>query len=375
MRGIEIATIEVYPVRYIPAERSLIVHTQIEVMVVLEPLAPEIALERIERAPERLPYSLRASEIRWVRSTVRNPADFDRFYRGAGVPLAVDSTPFGGFDPPELPSTDGPPVTMVIITDNLSAEGANLGDVTGEFQRLADWKTQKGVPTVVRTVQSIRANYAGPDDPARIREFIKDAYKKWGTDWVLLGGDIDVVPGRRMIHVPSSYEIRPVLDSYYGGLDGDWDIDNDGRYGEILGNGSETDPLWEVWIGRAPIHNEIEAEVFVNKSLTYARAPGGSTAGLDQDYYTLYIGFCSEFGVGAWQFPQNLTSKSEAIAQRILPTTFDVLRMYRLYSSGGVYGCTDPPDSVTCGINGYYETWRNVQCRDPLPRLPNKHNW
>ncbi len=83
---------------------------------------------------------------------------------------------------------------VIITTDALAAE----------YQRLADWKTEKGVPTVVRTVEWIKAHARnGVDLPETIRFFVRDAYAKWGITYVLLGGDTDILPPR--------YGVEPVL--------------------------------------------------------------------------------------------------------------------------------------------------------------------
>ena len=64
----------------------------------------------------------------------------------------------GGFQPTPYPSLEGSPVDYVIITnDSLAAT----------FQVLADWKTAKGVPTVVRTTEWIEANYRNGVDQRR----------------------------------------------------------------------------------------------------------------------------------------------------------------------------------------------------------------
>ncbi|WP_373826652.1 C25 family cysteine peptidase [Bacteroides heparinolyticus] len=64
------------------------------------------------------------------------------------------------------------------------------------FQELADWKTQKGIPTKVVTIEDISANYAGNDTQERIHNFLADVYDNYGTLYVLFGGDVNVVPAR-----------------------------------------------------------------------------------------------------------------------------------------------------------------------------------
>jgi len=52
----------------------------------------------------------------------------------------------------------------------LIVTGAELDSV---FQRLADWKTQKGVPAVVRTMDWVYANYTGRDQAEQLRNYVK----------------------------------------------------------------------------------------------------------------------------------------------------------------------------------------------------------
>ena len=79
--------------------------------------------------------------------------------------------------------------------------------MASEFDSLAIWKTAKGVPTVVKTVEWIEANYRrGTDRAETVRFFIQDAYAKWGVRHVLLGGDTGEIPAR---YLYSTY--------YYGG--------------------------------------------------------------------------------------------------------------------------------------------------------------
>ncbi|HII06380.1 MAG TPA: hypothetical protein HA349_03425, partial [Methanotrichaceae archaeon] len=62
------------------------------------------------------------------------------------------------------------------------------------FQELANWKTSKGVPAAIVTVEEIYAAYKYTlhrDDQEMIRNFIKDAYANNGIRYVLLGGDGD----------------------------------------------------------------------------------------------------------------------------------------------------------------------------------------
>ena len=64
------------------------------------------------------------------------------------------------------------------------------------FQRLADWKTQKGVPTTVLTTEDISSNYSGTTLQVKIKNALKGYYDNsdGALTYVLLGGDVNIVP-------------------------------------------------------------------------------------------------------------------------------------------------------------------------------------
>ena len=93
--------------------------------------------------------------------------------------------------------TTGPPA--------IGDRGAALdGDLVAEFQRLADWKTARSVRSRVVTVSDIVDGRFGDfteggfarDLQEVIRNFLKMAKRDWDTLYVLLGGDVGVVPMR-----------------------------------------------------------------------------------------------------------------------------------------------------------------------------------
>jgi hypothetical protein len=100
-------------------------------------------------------------------------------------------------------------VDYLIITDNHSWDEKSIrpkdsldGNLVSIFQRLADWKATRGLKAIVITVTDIvNGTYGNFTKGARdlqevIRNFLKWAYSKWGISWLLLGGDIDIIPVR-----------------------------------------------------------------------------------------------------------------------------------------------------------------------------------
>ncbi|MFH1101345.1 MAG: C25 family cysteine peptidase [Methanobacteriota archaeon] len=147
---------------------------------------------------------------------------------------------------------------------------------TYTFQDLINSKQEKGLHATIVTVEDIVSNpdywFNGEwgdggnellfnDTTAQIRNFIKDAYMNWGTEYVLLGGDVDVVPVRYLFAL--SDEIPS--DLYYGCLDGSFNANENGMFGER----GEEDFYAEVYVGRAPVGNEQELSNFIEKTLAY----------------------------------------------------------------------------------------------------------
>lgn len=142
------------------------------------------------------------------------------------------------------------------------------------FQRLAEWKTQKGIPAQVRTVSWVLANYAGEDNAARIRNYIKTLPDS-NIQYVLLAGDTAIIPCRFAYAMTCSAFIWNREDSlpcdlYYADLQGDWNFDNDGLYGEVE---DSIDLYPDLYVGRAPVNSIAQAQNFVGKILTYEKNP------------------------------------------------------------------------------------------------------
>jgi len=257
MRGRRIASFLVSPVQYRDVEQKLRFDDRMSIVLeltpdVVRPLKTERIIESSEREFER---ALRRLVVN------PNPAQVEVTARPEGPAKQP-------FSPSFRPSLDGSPVEYVIITNDA---------MQLEFQRLADWKTKSGVSAVVRTTSWIRQNYLdGCDLSETIRKFIQDAYVNWGTTWILLGGDSDVIPARYAWSLFTGGEDIPT-DMYYQCLDGNWNHDGDYHFGEGYNGeadpGDECDIYPEVWIGRATVNTVGEAELFVDKTLGYLKNP------------------------------------------------------------------------------------------------------
>ena len=184
-----------------------------------------------------------------------------------------------------------PKIEMLIITpDNQSFIDA--------VTPLMEWKNEKGVNTIILSNFSL---YPGIDDAEKIRNMIKWYYKRENIRWVLLAGDIennqgDLIPIRKVYNPDllrwgegntetiGGEEYKPT-DYYYADLNGTWNSDGDGNWGESPFNPHDPDNpdnaygldeiTWdpEVYIGRFPANNAYELEIMVNKTLKYENNP------------------------------------------------------------------------------------------------------
>ena len=165
------------------------------------------------------------------------------------------------FAPTLTPSLAGSPVEGIILTDDSLATA---------FQPLADFDTRTGHPTVVRTLSTVRAEDPRSNDLAQaIRTFLTRARTLWGTEWVLLAGDHGSIP-LRMVEVNYSETEEIATDAYYADLDGTWDANGNGIYGEVA-DSLDMEP--DLLVGRLPVDSRAQAVGQVAKLLRYRRTP------------------------------------------------------------------------------------------------------
>jgi hypothetical protein len=210
-------------------------------------------------------------------------------------------------------------------------------DLDSAFMPLMVLKSIKGIRPALRDVGWIEANYPGRDPAERLRNYIKLCYADSGLKWVLLGGDVNIVPVRYAYAMACSANIAPREDSlpcdlYYSDLDGDWDRNGNNLFGEVA---DSVDLFPDVYVGRAPVENASEAQTFVGKLLTYEYEPPG-------DYENTAL-FCGEV---LWQNPYTDQGVAKNwIDDQYLPPRFDPV--HKLYQSQG----TENLDTTIAELN------------------------
>ena len=192
--------------------------------------------------------------------------------------------PMSLFMPPaEADYWEQPTIRLLIVTSE-----DLLDDVAG----LVEWKNRTGMPAMAVSWESLVKRHEGADVPESLKMGIAEMKSRFNVDYVMLLGDDHVVPVRFQITDRLGYktdETNPSVvgayypcDAYYADLYDaagefdDWDYDENGFYGELLGdyltgpiNHDRIDYFPDVALGRVPASNASEVRRYVEKVIHY----------------------------------------------------------------------------------------------------------
>jgi hypothetical protein len=154
-------------------------------------------------------------------------------------------------------------------------------ELSPAFETLTDYRASSeggGYTTYIENIEDIATTYSGVDLAERMRNFIKDMYTNYGTQYVVLGGDCDGPPEHQVIPTRGVYaQVGDYIDAdipsdlYFGCLDGSWNSDGDEYWGEVNDgiNGGDIDWFSEVYVGRIPADDYTEAMNQINKIIAF----------------------------------------------------------------------------------------------------------
>jgi PKD repeat protein len=242
LSGHAIGGFTICPVVYHPSEDK--VELIQSITLIIETAETEKSTQSIRNLKQN------SSVINRVKNTVDNPQDISKY------------------DYPERSRIDNE-VDLLIVSRE---------DLMPGFADFVDYKMSTGFIVELVDVDDIYAEYEGIDKPEKIRNCIIDFYQNRNLTYVVLGGDADgnvegnnIVPTRGMYGNVGAFTTDYFIsaDMYYSCLDGNWDDDGDGIYGEV----GEEDLLAEVFVGRMSVDNNEELELFIKKIIMYQDQP------------------------------------------------------------------------------------------------------
>ena len=320
-RGYRLATVTVFPVREINTDQGVELEF-LDSFAVRMSTRDRNDQDAVAVRQRSVPGEAE-DHARILSSLVANPLEIPGYHRQHGQDLQEKSAPF---QPTQVPSLNGSGVTYLIITNE---------DLRDRFQILADHKTALGIPSVVVTREFITANFRnGADIQETMRMYIREAYEKWGVEYVLLGGDSDILPPRYVdnyFYPTVGYTSVPV-DLYFSCLDGNWNADGDSNYGEPAANsdpGDLVDFAEEVYIGRATVSNVAEAQVFVNKVISY-ESVDETDDWANRALFAAEVLFPEDYPEGNYIILDGAQYADQQINENIIPCTgMEYMRMYQ----------------------------------------------
>lgn len=242
-------TFLVCPFRYDAAKKNLYLRNSIDLNLKLTS----------SRLKASISNNQLSGNVDQIRSIVVNKEDFDALY--GTLPndrkfYSVNSVAFSDY-----------PFKYLIITRD---------SVKNEYQRLADWKTKKGIKAKVVTVEEISEDYATENLPIeqKIKKTIKQYYND-GCEYVLLGGDIRLIPSPECFIKTycdgDLYTGTPPVDLYYACLT---DIDWNHNGNTIIGETTDSINIYpNIAVTRLPSVTVVDAKNIVDKIIDYEKSP------------------------------------------------------------------------------------------------------
>ena len=188
------------------------------------------------------------------------------------------------------------------------------------FQDLQDLYLVRGLKSEIITTEYINANINGLDLQEKMRNYIIQEYQQNSIAYVVLGGDDEYLPHRGFycyVISGGGYEDSDIpSDLYYSALDGNWNTDGDGYWGEI----GEDDLLPDVAVARYPVSTVAQLQKMILKTTRYQDQPvagemekpmmAGENLYNDpltygEDYLELLIGEHSDNGYTTYGIPES----------------------------------------------------------------------
>ncbi len=244
-RGYKILILNINPVLYQAETRKVYYYTRIIVEYKLKP-AKKSSLNAIVRDIE--------SDRESVKKLVDNP-DAIYAYKNAAP---ADKRGFADY--------------LIVTTKNLAAASGEYN-----FNKFVKFLNEKDVKVEISFIEDVLTTSEGRDSAEKLRNYLRKRYNENGIKYVMLaGGSTGTDPAIpvRKLHAAFKWEndsFDQLLpgDVYYSNLDGSFDENKDGIFGDITDGtgGNDIDMFSELSVGRVPVENATELANFIKKTI------------------------------------------------------------------------------------------------------------
>lgn len=315
-RGYDILILKLNPVQYIPSTGELYYYTDFRVVVKTS------ASEKANSLYRGLDKDRTA-----LMKKVDNPQGINSYN---SLPV-VDKNTKDSYD------------LLIVTTSALKPE----------FQTLKAYHDSTGISTYIMTEKN-----GNVSDPASLRGMITNAYNQNGIQYVLIGGDDDVIPAVDLyVRSDDGYgaeiEYDMPADIYFGCLDGTYNNDGDAQWGEPNDGdgGGDVDLIAEVYIGRASVGTTTEADNFINKSITYMNLPMSTPYLQNVCLVGEYLGFggAGDWGGNAMDELKDSSSSAGYFTTGIPTNMYDIDELYDRDWAGQSWSKTEIKNRINAG--------------------------
>ena len=284
MKGYPMKTIHVYPLRYNPGDHQLYFYDQLMVTVTFSSKPSVIGKET--GVSNRFLREKHA-DADAVKDLVLNPEHVDSYSDGEDE--VIGGMRMMGYDESSTPLSDNYPGGLCTASETIEYVIVTSQDLSENSAYEYSWPdlcTHRhqidGLTSEIVTIEEIvncqdyfNETEIFNDSAARLREFCKDAYLDWNTEYILLGGtwekdnsDRQIVPCRMLEDREQTLSTKSMpSDLYFSNLDGDWYYDSIGMWGG--GRSGANDKLSELSVGRIPLWNAEMVSNAVEKIIWY----------------------------------------------------------------------------------------------------------
>ncbi|MGB5105601.1 MAG: C25 family cysteine peptidase [Candidatus Zixiibacteriota bacterium] len=235
--------------------------------------APSVLIDRgFQGNSEILTLLIQPFEYDAASRTLCNYTDIQLLFHGSAdleIAELLDSDLLESASPLQKNGSPGGSAEYLIVT------GAQFFSA---FDDLIRWKTQQGLTVEIAAIGDIVGQFPGVDAAERLRNYLIGKYNS-GARYVLLGGDEQIIPTRYTYHANTSatpsLDLMNICDLYYGDVNGVWEVDGDGVYGEPTQD--RPDLYAELLVGRLPFHQAGQFEAYIDKLIAYEQNPGNGS--------------------------------------------------------------------------------------------------
>jgi hypothetical protein len=150
---------------------------------------------------------------------------------------------------------------VIIVPNRQAAKAVN---------NFKTWKERIGHSVAVVELNHIYRKYSGIDQAEQIRNFLIEKFETWKIRYVLLVGDLDLIPTRLLYPDPKTGSIQApyAADFYYADMRTfNWDLDADKRWGEFAAD--QFNWLHDVIVGRLPFNRADEIERICDNTVAF----------------------------------------------------------------------------------------------------------